>query len=363
MQPNKDTILGIRLVCKWLRFAIPRFYKLNGVKEMALIGGDNFNNFIDGIDGDDTIFGYGGNDTIYGGNSGNDVIYAGTGDDFLDGGEGNDLLSGDEGNDTLNGTRGDDELYGGDGIDILYGGFSNDLLSGGAGGDVMYGGEGEDSYYVNNNADLVEEDPLDPSEDTVFSSISYTLPEAVENLLLLSAGGAINGTGNFLDNEITGNRFKNILRGSDGSDTLFGDDGHDKLIGGEGDDLLQGGVGNDTLTGGLDNDSFDFTNSPSFSPLGVDTINNFNSGIDSIVLSRGIFSLNGSPGGGFDVGEFAVVATNAAARLSAATIVYNRTNGSLFYNENADADGFGLGGKFINFAGAPTLAATDFSIV
>jgi Ca2+-binding RTX toxin-like protein len=49
------------------------------------------------------------------------------------------------------------------------------------------------------------------------------LPTGVENLTLASGAGAINGTGNALDNVITGNQSANVLTGGGGNDTFVFD--------------------------------------------------------------------------------------------------------------------------------------------
>jgi serralysin len=56
--------------------------------------------------------------------------------------------------------------------------------------------------------------------DTVLSSVSYTLPNAVENLTLTTGAGNINATGNNLNNVITSNDGNNILTGGGGADTF-----------------------------------------------------------------------------------------------------------------------------------------------
>src|SRR6185295_12712336 len=71
--------------------------------------------------------------------------------------------------------------------------------------------------------------------DTVLSSISYTLPSGVENLTLVSGAGAINGTGNSLDNAIIGNEGANVLTGGAGTDTLTGNAGADTFVFANGD--------------------------------------------------------------------------------------------------------------------------------
>jgi len=88
-------------------------------------------------------------------------------------------------------------------------------------------------------------------------AVGYDLMKAwhVENLTL-TGGGAVNGSGNWLDNVIIGNNSANVLSGNRGNDTINGGGGSDTLAGGLGDDLMvwdavdesvQGGAGSDTL--------------------------------------------------------------------------------------------------------------------
>jgi Ca2+-binding RTX toxin-like protein len=62
--------------------------------------------------------------------------------------------------------------------------------------------------------------------DLVQSSVTCALAENVEDLTL-TGKGAINGTGNALDNIIVGNDGRNLLYGGDGADTLTGNGGAD----------------------------------------------------------------------------------------------------------------------------------------
>jgi Ca2+-binding RTX toxin-like protein len=151
-------------------------------------------------------------------------------------------LSGLAGNDQLVGGAGADTLLGGVGNDSLSGNVGTDLLDGGAGTDLMAGGLGDDIYIVDDAGDLVVE-ALSEGQDTVRSSIDYTLTANVENLILL--GGAISGSGNDLDNILTANDLGNILSALAGNDQLVGGADADLLDGGTGADLMVGGQGND----------------------------------------------------------------------------------------------------------------------
>ncbi|TXQ54509.1 calcium-binding protein, partial [Escherichia coli] len=123
------------------------------------------------------------------------------------------------------------------------GGIGSDTLDGGAGNDTMIGGRGDDTYIVDSPGDTVVED-AGQGDDTVRSSVTYTLPDNVENLILLGTGD-IDGTGNALDNSIVGNDGDNRLDGGAGNDRLTARGGDDVLIGGAGDDTLRGGAGDD----------------------------------------------------------------------------------------------------------------------
>lgn len=134
------------------------------------------------------------------------------------------------------------DVLGGAGDDVLAGGAGNDTLDGGAGNDTLRGGQGDDLYRVNASGDSVVE-TLAGGNDTVESSVSLTLGNHVENLLLL--GAATNGNGNTLDNRVDGNDLANSLKGLAGADTLAGGAGNDTLNGGDGNDRLLGGDGTD----------------------------------------------------------------------------------------------------------------------
>ncbi|UCV30433.1 type I secretion C-terminal target domain-containing protein [Ferribacterium limneticum] len=63
---------------------------------------------------------------------------------------------------------------------------------------------------------------------------------------------------------------------------IGGTAGRDSLVGTAGDDVITGGIGSDTLTGGGGADQFVFTSLRD----GIDTITDFQPGIDRIVLTQ-----------------------------------------------------------------------------
>ncbi len=191
-------------------------------------------------------------------------------------------IVGTNGADNLKGTvRGSDTIICLDG---------NDTVTTGKGIATIIAGAGDHTFVINNAADTIA---LSGSGfDVVKSSVSYTLSEGIEKIIL-TGSTAINATGNNGDNILTGNTGKNILdggngndtldggkgndtlKGADGNDTLIGDVGNDILQGGLSDDILNGGAGYDTLTGGTGRDTFVFDKLAAKAG-GADTVTDFN---------------------------------------------------------------------------------------
>ena len=111
------------------------------------------------------------------------------------------------------------------GDDVLEGTPNADTLNGKAGIDTMMGLGGNDTYFVAQTDDEVIEGAGEGT-DTIKSTVTYTLPIFVENLVLIGAA-AINGTGNGLPNRMTGNGAKNALNGRGGADVMVGLGGDD----------------------------------------------------------------------------------------------------------------------------------------
>jgi Ca2+-binding RTX toxin-like protein len=252
---------------------------------------------------DNVLIGNAAINTLSGG-AGNDTLDGGLGADKLLGGTGNDIYVVDnvgdvvtenlnEGTDTVQssityvlGTNLENlTLTGSAAINgtgnttnnILIGNSANNVLDGGLGADSMAGGLGDDTYFVDNAADVVTEN-FNEGIDTVNSTVGYALSANVENLTL-SGTGAVNATGNALDNVLTGNGSANTLDGGAGNDTIYGNAGSDTLIGGTGDDRLDGGQGSDLLVGGTGNDTYVVDS------RGDVVTENANEGIDSVVSS------------------------------------------------------------------------------
>jgi serralysin len=137
-----------------------------------------------------------------------------------------DTIDGRAGNDTIHGLGGNDTIVGNSGNDTLYGDAGDDTLDGGIGADQLFGGLGNDIYVLDNAGDIANETGGDGT-DTVKSSITFSLSDAIHALgnienLTLTGGSAINGTGNALANVINGNTGANVLAGLAGADTLDG---------------------------------------------------------------------------------------------------------------------------------------------
>lgn len=373
------------------------------------------------------------------GNAGDNFLYGGEGDDELDGRLGIDTLMGGTGNDfytynttdtiveyfnqgidyvqsevsytlgdnlenlTLTGLSDisgtgnalENNITGNNANNFLYGGEGNDELNGSLGIDTLIGGTGNDFYFVDSTGDTIVE-YFNQGVDEVESSVSYTLGDTLENLILTGSSD-ISATGNALDNIIADNDGYNSLNGGAGNDsiyasfgdtlfgglgndylesgfgkgTLFGGSGNDTLVGGdegndalyggngndivvggsEGNDTLTGGAGRDTLTGSGGQDKFNFYSAYHE----IDTITDFVVAEDSITVSASGF------GGGLTNGAVIMPAQFTIGRAAGDTserFIYNPNTGALFF----DTDGVN-NTEQVQFASLSTgLAITNSDI-
>lgn len=141
-----------------------------GTEGPEKIVGNDQDQTIYALGGDDGVFGGEGRDTLYGGD-GNDTVHGQGGDDYVDGGNGDDVLTGGSGNDILHGQNQNDILDGGAGNDNIYGGDGNDRLLGSTGNDRLLGGAGNDHLVAGDGSDDVKGEA---GNDTLyFGNASY----------------------------------------------------------------------------------------------------------------------------------------------------------------------------------------------
>ena len=192
-------------------------------------------NRLSGGAGNDTLIGQAGSDTLVGG-TGHDTYVVDTGTDIV-------IELADEGIDTviasvsyglgaqiesLQLTGAARSATGNDLDNLLVGTVGDNTIDGGTGADTLQGELGDDTYVVDNAGDVVVE--VDGyGVDLVRASVSHTLGDHVENLVLTGAA-ALDGRGNDLDNVLTGNAAANRLDGWAGADTVVGGAGDDTYV-------------------------------------------------------------------------------------------------------------------------------------
>jgi|GEM_PF-3899778 len=233
-------------------------------QDVNVIVGTDAGEIVVGTDADDVVVLLGGDDiyqdaytlgddVIYGG-TGNDEIYAKQGDDSLFGDMGDDILFGGEGDDHIVGGTGNDLLIGGDGHDFMEGGYGNDRLTAGTGDDVLLGDMGDDELDGGAGSDA-----------------------------LIGGGG------------------DDVIFGGAGDDYISGGAGHDGLIGGDGDDFIEAGAGSDFIVGGKGNDGIFlgegediilFQSDGHGGSFGIDTVFDFELGVDKILIEDTTLSFN-----------------------------------------------------------------------
>ena len=144
------------------------------------------------------------------------------------------------------------------------------------------------------------------------------------------------------------------LGATDALDFTGGDTAH-LVVDNAGANTLDGKCGNHVLVGLGGADTFAFT-----SALGagnVDTIEGFVSGSDRIGLDDAIFTALAA--GALAAGAFVARHRGAAMRTTGSSTI--SATGALLYD--ADGNGAGAAVQFATVAGAPVLAASDFTVI
>lgn len=235
------------------------------------------------------------------------------------------------------GTAANDTITGSSSSDtFLYGLAGNDRIDGGLGSDKMFGGLGNDTYTVGSLSDAVTELAGEGTNDTIKSSISYSLVDTdgaganggnVENLTLTGTGNNY-ATGNALNNKITGN---------------------------SGGNFITGGLGKDIMKGGAGADTFDFNAIAETSKLAAqrDIIRDFLVGTDTIDLAT--IDANGGAAGDTFIWLGTGAFTGVAGQLH-----YTKT--ATMTIVSGDINGDQIADFQIALTGSLTLSDLDFNL-
>ena len=369
-----------------------------------------------GLGGDDELNGGAGNDTLIGG-AGENHLAGGSGADTLDGtggysfadysaapaggvsayltweagGSGHaagdhfiaiqgmvgsayaDVLSGNEVENVIQAGDGNDWLFGREGQDALYGGNGNDVLSGGSGstvnnygGDLLDGGAGIDVAYYRDAPNTVFSVAQVGNKLGMVDGRSYGISIDVVN----GANNFGEAVGDVLVNveNIWGSRFDDIIRGDDNvGGQIYGFEGNDILDGRGGDDVFYGGTGADTISGGAGVDDFfylswnDHLNQ--YGTLeayeGGDTITDFATGVDHIIVSRYWFGFGniGGPAGALTTQYADFVTSGTVATSAKPSFFWNAATGALLFDP--DGTGSGAAVNIATLTNGATLTLAD----
>nr|WP_242042047.1 calcium-binding protein [Alkalinema sp. FACHB-956] len=173
------------------------------------------------------------------GNDGNNIITAGYGNDYIVGLGGDDTIYGEFGNDTIIGGLGKDTIFGNQGLDIIWGDLEGNPDIGD--NDYIRGGDGDDDIHAGGGDDVVFGD---------------------------------SGIGN---DRIWGDAGNDELHGGAGNDLIEGGTGNDLIFGDSGADLLRGNSGADAIDGGEGDDLVDYGDAPSGVIVNIDESRGYNS--------------------------------------------------------------------------------------
>jgi Ca2+-binding RTX toxin-like protein len=179
-------------------------------------------------------------------------------------------------------------------------------------------------------------------------------------------GQTINGTANndtlvggAGNDTINGNAGADLIQGMGGNDSLLGSTGWDTLQGGDGNDWLHADGWSDTMTGGAGNDSFVWNDSGNNTR---DTVTDFVSGTDELLFDNATMTALGANGSwAAGDGRFWAAAGATAGHDADDRLVYNTSNGNLYY----DADGSGAGAAQVvaTFQGGVSISASDITVI
>ena len=274
--------------------------RVYGTKLGDLITGSGADEAFDPHGGDDTINGGDGWDSLhyhltdgyYDGGTGGIVIQfstttAGSGTTLIDPLGDTDQFTGIE---VVRGTRYVDQFIGGLGTQEFRGYDGADTLDGGVDYDIL--SYRDDANYDGFSGIFFDLSILNSDGYAVVTDAFGKLDQVRNFEQIRGTGTADVMRGDAADNDFFGNAGADLMVGVGGADRLIGGLGDDTLEGGADDDdlfgdagadVLTGGTGNDQMQGGADADQFVFTTGD-----GNDEIDDFELGIDSLVLNGGL---------------------------------------------------------------------------
>jgi Ca2+-binding RTX toxin-like protein len=268
----------------------------------------------------------------------------------------------------INGTPGNDSLTGTAGDDAISGLGGNDTLTGLAGNDTMLGGDGNDVFGMSSGtAASYGTDAIDGGAG--FDVVDFTgvarsgVTANISAATATMSGGGTGGAGSASVVSIEGaigGGFNDRLIGGGAANRLEGGAGNDNLDGSSGNDTLRGGSGNDSLRGGAGIDQFIFAEAAG--TANADQVSDFLSGTDELLFENGALTALGAEGAfGAGDGRFLAGAGLSSGQDSSDRLIYNTSTGQLYYD--ADGSGAGAGQLVATLTGAPTLAATDITVI
>lgn len=316
----------------------------------------------------------GSNNADYGkGSNGVDNATLRLGDDTYFGGEGNDLLIGHQGADSLDGGTGDDIfLISSFGGVLGAAGKADDGNPEWIAGDIIIGGSGTDTLRITGGAATSTTVML---TDKNFKSMEVVQVGAtvgklnvedgalqlLNNHYYLNTSGSITGkdlrTGQIADNVIVdasaikanglsfeGNGNANKFIGTTKADTFIGNGGNDVLTGGVGaDKFVFGKIHTQTITG--DATTIQTYQDVTSDLTGIDTITDFKSGTDKIILNTDMFAAF--------TGK-----TNISVDDFKKFLSFNAKTHTLSYNADSSHHI-----DFVVLTGVSAIAAIDFIVV
>ena len=339
------------------------------VGEDTDIIGSRYGDYLNGVDGADTVTG----------GNGHDIITVGSALAFVDGGSGHDYITDLVGGATITDLRGHNV------IDIRYDETNTEIsnITLGSGRDTVFArtksgvvidlGRGSNYLEASQSADTIT---AGFGSDTIFSNGGDDWIDAGRGHNTVFSGegddSVLTGTGNDYVDLGSGDDYaelssgRNVAFGGDGNDSIFGGSSYDTFDGGDGDDYLDGRGGRDFLTGGSGSDIFVI--SPRYR-RGTN-ITDFESGVDflqidaDVLVERYRFDLQTyvDASGGLITGfEFGVDSADLKS-IAEETRFFVDDTGALYFDR--DGSGSSRAIKLADFIGASdSPLATDLKFI